>query len=188
LDLVITTTGGGFVMDEIGAFLVAAVVNTGQPLFPNPAGVEQLEAALAAVSQPQASAAVAPLPEMAGVISGQTFVFEPNSLDIGSMTLEFNDVPEAMLHFSPAGSEQMFDWPVALDGVYRLTSGDYDLPLGMRGQWTDDKTFTFEYDEIANNSHVMLEMRFDGDRVLVQSHDMAGGGDSTQLEGSLQNP
>jgi CubicO group peptidase (beta-lactamase class C family) len=187
LNLVVTTTGGGFIMDEIGAFLVATLTGADNPLAPNPAGVAQLEAALTTISRPPDAVAAAPLPETASVISGQTFVFEPNSLAIEKLGLEFNDSAEAILNLTLAGGEQVFAWPIALDGVYRLFPGDYDLPMGLRGQWMDDQTFTFEYDEIGNNSHVVLRMRFVGNRVMVESQDISGEG-SAQFVGNLQAP
>jgi hypothetical protein len=186
LNLMVVTTGGGFTLDDIAASLLGAIVDVDQPLPPNPEAVRQLEAALATVSQPPDTVAVAPLPETARTISGQTFMFEPNSLAIETLSLKFNDSAEAILNLKPAGSDQTFTWPVALDGIYRLFPGEYDLPMGLRGQWTDDQTFAFEYDEIANNSHIALWMRFEGDRVRVETRDFSGG--SIQLEGVLQNP
>jgi hypothetical protein len=187
LNLVVTTTGGGFVMDEIGAFLVAAVAEAGEALPPNPFGVNLLETALATISQPPGSMAVPPLPETASAISGQTYVFEPNPLEISTMSLEFTDSPEAILRLTPADSEQTLSLPVALDGVYRQIPGEYGLPMGLRGYWADDQTFAFEYDEIANNSHLMLRIRFGEDNVLIETQDISSGG-SAQLEGTLQNP
>lgn len=187
LNLVVTTTGGGFIMDEIGAFLLATVVGEDKPLPPNPAGVAQLKTALATVSQPPAVVEVAPLPETANVISGQTFVFEPNPLEIEKIGLEFNDNAEATLNLKIADDDHVFAWPIGLVGVYHLFPGDYDLPMGLRGQWMDEKTFTLEYDEIANNSHIVLQMRFAGDRVIVESQDIYSGG-STRFVGSLQAP
>jgi CubicO group peptidase (beta-lactamase class C family) len=187
VDLVITTTGGGFEMDEIGAFLVAAVAEAGEPLPPNPTGLNQLETALTTISQPPVSVAVPPLPETANAISGQTYVFEPNPLEISTMSIEFTDSAEAILHLTPAESEQVLAWPIALDGVYRQFPGEFGLPMGLRGYWADDQTFALEYDEIGNNSHIVLRMRFEGDNVMIETQDISSGG-SALLEGSLLNP
>ena len=126
-------------------------------------------------------------PDTARAISGQMFVFAPNPLEIETLGFEFNDSAEATLHFTPAGSDQIVSWPVALDGVYRLFPGDYDLPQGLRGYWADDQTFVIEYDEIANNDHTLIKLRFEGDRVVVAGQETAHEVGVT-FEGSLQTP
>ena len=50
-------------------------------------------------------------------------------------------------------------WPVGLDGVYRLSEGEYGLPLGMRGHWEGGQAFVAEYHSIANNDDIFLRMR-----------------------------
>jgi hypothetical protein len=61
--------------------------------------------------------------------------------------------------------------PVGLDGVYRLSPGEYDLPQGNRGHWIDAQTFMLEHDEIANNDHILFLMQFAGDRVIVEGRE-----------------
>jgi CubicO group peptidase (beta-lactamase class C family) len=184
LNLVVTTTGGGFTLDDIAALLLAALAT--EPLSANPDGVAELEAAVTTVAQPPTPVAVAPLPETARLISGQTFVFEPNPTTIEALGLEFNDSGEATFHFTASGYG-MVSGPVALDGVYRLFPGSYNLPMGLRGYWADDQTFVLEYDAIANNDHGTLRMRFEGDHVVVEAQETAHEVGLT-VEGSLQNP
>jgi CubicO group peptidase (beta-lactamase class C family) len=193
-NLIAVTTGGGFEFNEIEPLLVSSLVDMKKPLPSNPAGVAQLEAALAAISQPPAPKPVAPLPETARVISGKTFVFEPNPLEIEKLHLEFNDSAEAILYVTftsskmpPWASGQMPPWPIGLDGVYRLFPGDYNLPQGQRGYWADAQTFVLEHDKIANNIHVILRMRFEGDRVMVKGQETSlklG----VRFEGRLEKP
>jgi hypothetical protein len=158
-----------------------------KPLPPNPEGVAQLEAAVTTVAQPPAPQPVAPLPDTAREISGKTFVFEPNPSEVETVALEFDDSDEATLHYKVFGSEQVVSAPIGLDGVYRVSLGDHDLPQGYRGYWADAQTFVFEYDNIANNDHATYTVRFKGERVLF-------GGQETahelglQVEGRLQEP
>jgi hypothetical protein len=184
-NLILVTTGGGFELDEIGDLLATAVADESLPA--NPEGVARLEAAITTVARPPAPQPVAALPEMAHVISGQTFVFEPNPAGLETACLEFDDSAEATLHATFTGSEQMVSWPIALDGVYRLVPGEYGLLLGLRGAWADAQTFVFEYDNIANNDHATYRLRFEGDRVVMTgqetAHDL-----SEQFEGWLQEP
>ena len=187
LNLIVVTTGGGFTLDDITPLLLATFADASESLPANPAGLGRLETALAAVLQPPVPEPLADLPETASEISGQTFVFATNPLEIETIGFEFSDSAEATLHFTPAGSDHILSLPVGLDGVYRLFPGDYELPTGLRGYWADDQTFAFEYDEIANNSHVVLRLRFEGDHVAVESQEISGEG-IARFEGSLQNP
>jgi CubicO group peptidase (beta-lactamase class C family) len=185
-NLIAVTTGGGFEFNEIEPLVVAILVDMNKPLPSNPAGIAQLEVALAAISQPPAPQPVAPLPETARAISGKTFVFESNPLEIEKLRLEFNDSAEAILYVTFTNSK-MPPWPIGLDGVYRLFPGDYNLPQGQRGYWADAQTFVIEHDKIANNIHVILRIRFEGDRVMVEGKETSleiG----VKFEGRLEKP
>ncbi len=186
-NLMVVTTGGGFDFDEIVPLLLETLSDMSESRPANPDGVAELEAAVTTVTQPPASEQLAALPDTATAISGQTFVFEPNPLEIETLGFEFNDSAEAILHFTPAGSDQMVSWPIGLDGAFRLFPGDYDLPQGLRGYWADDQTFVIDYDEIANNDHIIIRMRFEGDRVVVEGQETAHEVGVT-FEGRLQNP
>ncbi len=186
-NLIVVMTGGGFDFDEIEPLLVSSLVDMKKPLPANPNGVVQLEAALASISQPPAPQPVVPLPETARAISGKTFVFEPNTLQVENARFEFNDSAEAILYLTFAGSGRVTPRPIGLDGVYRMFPGDYNLPQGQRGYWADAQTFVLESDDIANNNHVFLRMRFDGDRVAIESqetdHEL-----SVKFEGRIEKP
>jgi hypothetical protein len=184
--LMVVTTGGGFAWDGIVPLLLDALSDMSETRPANPDGVAELEAAVTTIAQPPAPMAVAPLPETARLISGQTFVFEPNPTTIESLNLEFNDSGQATFHFA-AGGHGMVSGPVALDGVYRLFPGSYNLPMGLRGYWANDQTFVLEYDQIANNDHGTLRMHFEGDYVVVESQETAHEVGVT-IEGTLQNP
>jgi CubicO group peptidase (beta-lactamase class C family) len=184
--LMVVTTGGGFAWDGIVPLLLDALSDMSETRPANPDGVAELEAAVTTIAQPPAPMAVAPLPETARLISGQTFVFEPNPTTIESLNLEFNDSGQATFHFA-AGGHGMVSGPVALDGVYRLFPGSYNLPMGLRGYWANDQTFVLEFDQIANNDHGTLRMHFEGDYVVVESQETAHEVGVT-IEGTLQNP
>jgi CubicO group peptidase (beta-lactamase class C family) len=187
LNAIIVTTGGGFEWDEIVPFLEPAAVDMQQPLPANPDGAAQLEAAVKAVVQPPAPQPVVPLPDVAKRISGKTFVFEPNPVDMETAALTFDESAEASLAIKHFGAEQVVRAPIGLDGVYRMSSGDHNLPQGYRGYWADAKTFVFEYDNIANNDHIMFHMRVEGSRILLTGQETAHELGVT-IEGRLQEP
>jgi CubicO group peptidase (beta-lactamase class C family) len=185
-NLIIVTTGGGFELDEIETLLRGLLADIEQPLPANAKGVEKLNAAVSAIMQAPTPQIVTPLPEIARVISGKTFVFGTNPFNWETMSFAFDDSAEAVMHIKTSGSE-MTSWPIALDGVYRFIPGPYDLPMGLRGTWLDDKTFVLEYDNIANNDHVMLRAQFESDHVALQVQETAHEVGAT-VEGRLVNP
>ncbi|HEU5299278.1 MAG TPA: serine hydrolase [bacterium] len=175
-DILVATTGGGFTLDDIGPMLAASLTSMSKPLPPNPAGLAKLQAAVVRVAQPP-SAAAAVLPAAAKRVAEKTFVFEANPLAIEAMRLSFRGTSEAVVHFRFAEDGRAVSWPVGLDGIHRFSPGEYGLPLGLRGVWTDESTFAVEYDSIGNNDHMFMRMRFEGDRVVVAVRDASGGMD-----------
>lgn len=185
-DLIIATTGGGFEFDEIEPFLVAAIGDMENALPSNLQGVDQLEAALVKVAQPPEPKAVAPLPETARAISGNTYIFEPNPTNIETLRLVFDESSQATLDIKSFGG-LLETLPVGLDGVYRMSNGNFDLPQGRRGEWIEADTFLIEYDNIGNNDHVFFKLHFAGDRLLMEAKETAHEG-GYSFEGQLVSP
>jgi CubicO group peptidase (beta-lactamase class C family) len=119
LDLVLVTTGGGFEMDEIDPYLIAAIGDMERPLPANPDGVARLESVVVELAQPPAPEAVPPLPQTAQAISGRTFVFEPNSVQLQSLRLDFDDSAEAAFQLEFAHEPGPRVAVVGLDGIFR---------------------------------------------------------------------
>jgi len=187
LNLIIVTTGGGFDSDEIAPLLVQAIGDMSKPLPANPDGVAVLEAAVTAVAQAPQPSPVPPLPQTARVVSGKTFVFGPNPVGMKAVRFEFNDSDTATGYLTLADSTQPQRLPIGLDGVYRMSKGEYGSPQGLRGSWTDAQTFVFEYAGITNNDHWGFRMRFQGDRVVVDGQETAHEL-GVRFEGRLQRP
>ncbi len=169
LDLMVVTTGGGFNIDQVGPYLDGVLADPEKPLPANPAGVEQLNAAIAAVAQPPAAQPVAPLPDIARNITGRTYQFDDNPLKVRTARLDFNATDTAILYLTLTDGSAIPAQPVGLDGVYRIIAGKYNLPQGARGYWTDERTFICEYDEIAADNHLNLKMTFQGDQLQIEA-------------------
>ena len=187
LNLIVVTTGGGFEWNEIVPFLVPAMVDLENPLPANPAGVQKLEAVLEASVEPPVPQAVSPLPETAYNISGQTYTFEPNPLDIKTVRLSFDDSTEGRLVVTFYNQPDQ-DLQIGLDGVYRFYPiGEHDLLMGLRGTWIDSQTFLFEYDSVANREAFALKMYFTGDSVIITAKERTNEAAFT-VEGTRQDP
>jgi CubicO group peptidase (beta-lactamase class C family) len=180
LDLVVVETGGGFESDDIDPYLRAALIDPSKALPPNSAGVEQLNAALAAVAQGPAPQPVPPLPAIAGAISGLTYVLEPNPVNLRSVRLDFDGSSEAVLQIEVANEPAPYVAGVGLDGVYRNSRAG--RPAVATGYWEDDLTFIVDYVEGPGLATYPLRIRFDGDKMLFGFPGLGS------FEGRVQNP
>jgi len=187
VNALIIATGGGYEYDDMSALLVSALVNPENALPENPEGMKKLEAALVSIAQPPTPTEVAPLPEIAAKISSNTYVFEPNPLGVDALRIEFDDSDEAQLYLTLTGNEEPQNWPIGLDGVFRMSPSDFGLPQGVRGSWKDDGTFVMEVDSAANNDHAFYTIRFVEDRILIQGQETAHEL-GREVEGRLQEP
>jgi CubicO group peptidase (beta-lactamase class C family) len=173
INVLLVMTGGGVDIDDIEPMITPAFMGRDKPLPANPSGVARLNEALAAVAAPPSPKPVAPAPAMAERISGRTFVFDPNPLEIEACSLEFTADPAVAVFRITHNGGKIEPWPVGLDGVYRTSEGEFGLPQGLRGGWLDERTFALEYDNIGNNDHILIRLSFAGDRVTVESRETA---------------
>lgn len=167
-DMVLVTTGGGFEIDQIAEPLLASFADLENPLPANPDGVAKLDAAIAAVAQPPAASPVPPLPDIARAISGQTYVFERNSMELDSFAFDFDDSAEAVAHLGAEGLPVVAA-PIGLDSLYRYATELEDgRTVAFRGRWVDEQTFLLEYNGVITNDHWILRFNFpDEERVIV---------------------
>jgi CubicO group peptidase (beta-lactamase class C family) len=166
LNLVLVTTGGGFSMPEIDPYLIAAIGDMEKSLPANPDGVARLESVVAQLGQSPEAQAVPPLPKIARAISGRTFVFEPNPLQLRSLRLDFDagvHQAEATFMLDLASEQSPRIIGVGLDGVYRPSRSG--RPVVARGSWADASTFVIDYNEGPGLAAYAMRIRFDGDRV-----------------------
>ena len=92
------------------------------PLPANPEAAGRLSELIQTVSQPHPKH-VAPLPAVAARVSGKTYVFDANELDIQSFSMVFTEgADEAHLFWKV--NDQTMDLLVGLDDVFRLTKLD----------------------------------------------------------------
>jgi CubicO group peptidase (beta-lactamase class C family) len=176
LDAIVVTTGSGFEYDDIDPYLIGALVDTEKPLPPNPEGLARLEQVITGLAQGPAPQPASPLPEIAQIISGKTYVFKPNPLDLKTFRIEFNDPAEAVVYLTTDKSQQEISWVIGLDGNY------YHMPSGeaLRGGWVDEQTFAFEKLDV---DQLTIQAAFDGDQIIIQSSEVAD-----KIEGKQENP
>ena len=174
LDLIFVTTGGGFEMDQIDPYIIAAIGDFEQPLPANPAGEAALEAAVREIALPPAASPVAALPQIATAVSGQTFAFEQNPLGLEWFRIDFDGQTEATLQLNVSGEDARRVVSLGLDGVYR-TAPDGARPGLGRGYWKDDQTFIIEYDTLPSYEHYTFHLTFEGEQVLISLEERVWG-------------
>ena len=169
INAIVATTGGGFSnAASVTDYLGAAIGDLEKPLPENPQGVAQLEAAVETVNRPPAAQPVPPQPEMASAISGRTYTFEPSPMPIESVRFEFDESEQAIFYLKVGGEQATREFPVGLDGVYRIGLREDGLMQGARGAWSDADTFVVDYDEIAGIDAWTMTLDFQDDAVKLQ--------------------
>ena len=171
LGIVAVTTAGGIDPGEVLDRLGAAMVSPGVALPPNPDGVEELTAALKAVTEAPLPEPPAPLPAMAARISAKTYRFQPNPTHIATLRLDFGSSAEAAVLITYDNGPASLRGLVGLDGVLRMFPGEDGMTAGMRGAWTTEQDFVAEYDGIAAIDAFDLVLHFDGDHLVMTAKD-----------------
>lgn len=163
----------------LNSFIIPAA-GSSTPLPANPPGVSLLESNSKQLALPRTGPEpVPPFPETAQMVTGQTYVMDPNSFGFLSVSLNFQGEAEALLHlaFNPdkmqeyqAGPQYWSKvvWPVGLDNVYRFTPGLYGIPIGLTGYWETEDDFVIHCDFIGNTGRWRIQFSFEGDQVTSQ--------------------
>lgn len=185
-NMVLVTTGGGFEIGEIAEPILEIIGAMEETLPDNPTGLARLKEAAAAISQQPAASPVAPLPDIARTISGKTYVFDSNLIELESVVFDFDDLAEATGQVKATGNPTI-PLSIGLDGVYRFRFDEVGRLVAARGSWTDPQTFVLEYNSVTANDQLVLQFRFQGDRVEVTVSD-AYSGTGPKFEGRLQEP
>lgn len=165
-NMIVVFTGGGFQPGDIGNQLVG-VVASDRSLPENPAGVARLRESVHAVAQPTEKKPAAPLPEIAGTISGKPYFFETNSIGLKSISFTFSSPEDAsvQLVFTNRPTETH---RIGLNEVpYISKNGRFGLPVGLTGYWENKNTFVLDYDEIANINAYRLQVNFSPQQAKV---------------------
>lgn len=182
LDIVVVTTARKYVPLRSLADSVSSAVKSESALPPNPNAAEQLATAIkdAAVEKPTT---VGPTPVMASAISGKTYKFPDNDLELRSLTL-FLTGPRPHVEYEqylryPAGSSARQDVPIGLDGLYRkglpALSGHYPGHIpAAKGTWSDGQTFVIDTQDIGYGTQIKYVLSFNGEKLNIRRIDEEG--------------
>jgi hypothetical protein len=171
LDIVAVTTARDFCPFGKLADLVSGAVKSEAALAPNPAGATLLANAIRNISDEKPSETGA-TPEIASSVSGKTYKFPGNTLNVKSLSLTFSD-PQARydLELYPQDQTQpslRFTGPIGLDGLYRKGEPTAFGIAAVRGKWLDGRTFLIERQILGMGEQQKWTLSFDGDRLHVR--------------------
>ena len=182
--------GGGYSVISNLLDNILSAVKSSKPLPSNPAGVELLKSKIQLASLEQAKPEpIPPLPEIAHIISGHTYILDYNPFPFGlkSVSLTFPNDSEVFLDLTynldefqiftdnPQNLWTEMERPVGLDNVYRYSPGFHGITMGMKGKWVSDDTFEIDVDNIGYIGHDYYRLTFiDGMITLVANTDFSG--------------
>lgn len=158
LNTVVVMTGGGSDIDPVMLFLIKVLLGVHKKLPANPSGQIELAAALSAAFQGTALYPYVALPDIARVISGQTYICDTNPVGLTNLKLEFTDPGEARLSMR-MNNQELF-WPIGLDGKYRIASDGQ----ATSGFWEDEQTFVLNIFDIGQ---LTRSLHFEGNSLEV---------------------
>jgi CubicO group peptidase (beta-lactamase class C family) len=171
LDTVAVVTGGGLDPGDALSLVGGALASPTKALAPNPAGDAKLKEALEEIRRPPLAGPVSRAPAMEQTVSGRTYRFAANPLQLQTLKLDFDGSADGRIAMTFADGQPPREGPIGLDGVYRFSPGENGLPVGIRGRWQDEGDFIAEYDGVASIDAFDLGFHFSDGRVSLRAKD-----------------
>jgi CubicO group peptidase (beta-lactamase class C family) len=171
LDIVAVTSSRNYCPFGKLADLIAGAVKSETALPSDPTGAKLLADKIHDISIEKPTQLGA-TPEIASAISGKTYRFPDNALNVKSLSLSLTgSSPYYELEIytqDAANSSLRFTGPIGLDGLYR--KGDW-TPLGflaLKGTWQNDHVFAIDLRLLGGDSDRKWILSFDGDRLNLR--------------------
>jgi CubicO group peptidase (beta-lactamase class C family) len=128
--------------------------------------IDQLAREITDISTEKASE-VGPTPQIASAISGKTYNFPHNALNIKSLTvfLTGTEPHYEMELYTQISSLRRIDGPMGLDGLYRKGRPiEFGVPAA-KGTWSDEHTFVFDMQYLGSGEERRWYLTFDEGRL-----------------------
>jgi len=170
-DVVVVATGTGqsaSIRKEIE--LIADAVKSDTPLAPDAAGQSLLASRIQAVAteKPQP---VGETPKIGKAISGKTYRFPDNVLQLSSLTLNLDGAAPSYAYELKTGRPdhplERHEGPIGLDGVYREGAPTNQGITVAKGAWSYDQSFVVQFGELGGDNIRRAILSFEGKAVDV---------------------
>jgi CubicO group peptidase (beta-lactamase class C family) len=186
LDLVAMITGGGdFGAGDVLEPLVPAlhVESWSTPIPDNPEGLALLDDTVTTLRTAPPAQPVTPAPDIAMEISGRVYTFDPNPAGWETLQIDALSEGETRITITYADdAEPPLVINAGMDGVYRFSPGEFDLPMASQGGWENDTTFVAELLFVGNINSYTMSAEFQANSVVVEITDLESG-EVLSLEG-----
>lgn len=183
-DMVAVLTGKSHYSFDLLLGLLEAAAHSPVPLPENATAQAELVKRVRELATEQPSA-VAPTPELANRISGQTYRFGRNQLGLESMVLNLRSAtPGYELRFQGAGAASGVSRllaPMGLDGRLRTTDSAGGRMLATKANWVDDQTLAMVSHAIGEGEITHYTLRFGDGAVDISVRHNSGF--NTELRG-----
>jgi CubicO group peptidase (beta-lactamase class C family) len=156
---------------------ISRSVKSDTPLPPDPVAQSVLAASIRAAATEKPSP-VGDTPELAKTISGKSWQFAKNELDVKSFALNLvgeNPTWEIVTDTGKPDSNPtgLFSGSLGLDGMFRKSRGYYGTNA-VKGRWINARTFAIEHRVLGHSETQLWTLAFDGNRVTVNYQDTDG--------------
>ena len=165
-DMVAVMTARAFCPFGKMADMISDAVKSEAALAPNPAGAALLADAIRDVSTEKPSA-VGATPDVASAISGKTYQFSGNALNIKSLSLDLT-APNPHYDVEIYQPPLRFSGPIGLDGWYRKGGSTPFGVSAVRGIWSNANTFAIDFQYLGSGEQRKWTLSFDGERSTLR--------------------
>jgi CubicO group peptidase (beta-lactamase class C family) len=176
LDIVAAMTARDFCSFRRMAEGISGAVKSDAPLPADPDAARQLADALRDISTEKPTGA-GPAPPIASVISGKTYRFADNPLDIRSMSLALTEAPGYVVEIdthNPADPVVQLRGPIGLDGLYRKSELTSFGLRAVKGAWVKADTFALDVQYVGLGEQRSYSLSFNGDKVMLLGKTRSG--------------
>lgn len=178
LDIVAVTTARDFCPIGKMADDISGAVKSETALPPDPAGTNLLAGVIQAISTEKPTE-VGTTPEIASSVSGKTYKFLSNALNVRSLLLTLaGPNPHYELEINsrdPTAPALKFAGPIGLDGLFRKSDPTALGVVATKGSWLDGQTFVVERRTLGADAPLQKwTLRFDGDTLNLRGNDRGG--------------
>ena len=177
LDVVAAMTARDFCSFRRMAESISGAVKSETPLPANPDSARVLADAVSDVSTDRPTEA-APAPEIASSISGKTYRFSENALDVRFFTLSLKEDPRYDVEIdthNPANPVIRMRGPIGLDGLYRKSELTSFGLRAVKGAWVSGDTFAVDVQYVGAGEQQKFSLSFSGDnKVMLRSRTRDG--------------
>lgn len=177
LNIVAVMTARDFCpLDRLADYIVGAIKSK-TALPPDPVATNLLASKIREISTEKATE-VGETPDTAATVSGRTYKFPANGLNVKSLSLILaHPSPHYDLElYTPDRTQpsRRFIGPIGLDGLYRKSESIAGGVFATKGRWLNGSTFEVERQAVGMDELQKWTLSFDGDKLHLRGKDRAG--------------